>query len=264
MQRSIRRDMGLLILFVFGGLCLLPVSNVHAQTTCTQFGVVSSANARLKYQNNFYNPTSGSKQCLHVNDVENGGFYISNDAVVATNGPPSAYASVFMGCQWSNCSNPALSQLPAQLSDLGLAHSSWSVAPTPSGAWDISYDIWFNQTPSTSGQPDGTEVMIWLDDHGGIRPAESMVDNVTIDGINFDVYVAPKNSQSFNAIWNVVSYRATTLLHVVDFSLMPFFNDAVNRGQLQRSWWLIAVEAGFEAWSGADGLASHAFSFSLY
>jgi cellulose 1,4-beta-cellobiosidase len=39
--------------------------------------------------------------------------------------------------------------------------------------------------------------------------------------------------------------------------------DAVNRGQLSRSCFLIDVEAGFELWRGGAGLATNSFSVSV-
>ena len=41
-----------------------------------------------------------------------------------------------------------------------------------------------------------------------------------------------------------------------------FAADAIGRGYLSSSWYLIDVEAGFEPWSGGAGLESTAFSFT--
>jgi hypothetical protein len=43
---------------------------------------------------------------------------------------------------------------------------------------------------------------------------------------------------------------------------MPFFADAVSRGSLETSWWLIDVEYGFEIWTGGQGLAMSGYSVS--
>jgi hypothetical protein len=39
------------------------------------------------------------------------------------------------------------------VSDLGDPTTSWSTQPA-SGTYDVSYDVWFNWTPTMSGQPD--------------------------------------------------------------------------------------------------------------
>ena len=50
----------------------------------------------------------------------------------------------------------------------------------------------------------------------------------------------------------------TTLLisHPACLDLRALVSDAVNRGYIQNSWYLIGVEAGFELWRGGTGLAS--------
>jgi hypothetical protein len=49
---------------------------------------------------------------------------------------------------------------------------------------------------------------------------------------------------------------------VTNLDLLPFVNDAVSRGSLDPSWWLIDVEFGFEIWMGGQGLAVSDFSAS--
>jgi hypothetical protein len=63
--------------------------------------------------------------------------------------------------------------------------------------------------------------------------------------------------------WKIVSYVATTpVTSVSNLNLLPFFADAVSRGSLESSWWLIDVEYGFEIWTGGQGLAMSGFSVS--
>ena len=248
--------------------CIGATPHAKAQSICSQYGTVGDGSSEYIIQNNFYNPVNGT-QCIDISNSSNGSFSVSTQTnYLPTNGSPGGYPSVFKGCHFGSCTDSALSNLPAQESDLASAYTSWSVSPISGGAWDIAYDIWFNQSPSTTGQenggqPNGTEVMVWLNHSGATQPAGSKESNVNINGINFDVWVDPLNSNSFNNIWNIVSYVATTPTNQVNFSLLPFFQDAVNRGMLQTSWWLIDVEAGFEPWQGGAGLQSNGLSFGL-
>jgi hypothetical protein len=50
---------------------------------------------------------------------------------------------------------------------------------------------------------------------------------------------------------------------VSNLNLLPFFSDAVSRGSLQTSWWLIDVEMGFEIWTGGQGLGISNFSVTV-
>jgi cellulose 1,4-beta-cellobiosidase len=47
---------------------------------------------------------------------------------------------------------------------------------------------------------------------------------------------------------------------VSDLDLGPIAADAVSRGYMTDSWYLIDVEAGFETWVGGQGLTANSFS----
>jgi len=47
---------------------------------------------------------------------------------------------------------------------------------------------------------------------------------------------------------------------VTNLDLAPLSADAVSRGYLPTSWWLIDIEAGFEPWQGGQGLAITSFN----
>jgi cellulose 1,4-beta-cellobiosidase len=50
---------------------------------------------------------------------------------------------------------------------------------------------------------------------------------------------------------------------VSGLDLAPLVQDAMSRGYIQPSWWLIDIEAGFELWQGGAGLKTNSFSVSL-
>jgi cellulose 1,4-beta-cellobiosidase len=50
---------------------------------------------------------------------------------------------------------------------------------------------------------------------------------------------------------------------VSDLDIRPVAWDAVRRGYIQKSWYLVDVEAGFELWQGGAGLATNSFSVSV-
>jgi len=248
MMKTARPVLALLAMLTGPGAAL-------AQTTCDQFGTVSAQGGTYIVQNNFYNPGSGGQQCIHV-DAGSGSFTVTGNNSVPTNGAPGGYPSIFKGCHWGNCSKD--SGLPLVLSSVNSAPTKWSVTPPGAGQWNISYDVWFAQSPRPSGQPDGTEIMIWINKSGSVTPAGQKTGNVTINGINWDVWTAPKGSAGFNDVWHIVSYVATSPRNDVNFDLKPFFNDSRDRGLLSDQWHLIDVEAGFEIWqNGYNGRSNH-------
>jgi cellulose 1,4-beta-cellobiosidase len=219
--------------------------------TCDQYGTTPVAGGRYIVQNNEWN--SSSPQCVTVNRGTSW-TVTGADQNAATNGPPAAYPSIFKGCHWGRCTTG--SGLPIRVSALRSARSSWSTDTPSSGAQDTAYDIWFNTAPTTSGQPDGAELMIWLNSRGPVQPAGSMVATTTIDGATWHVWTQRMSS------WNYVAYeRASGTSAAGKLDIKAFTRDAVRRGAVTPSWYLIGVEAGFEIWQGGRGLTTHAFSF---
>jgi len=235
---------------------LFSVQLTHAGTVviCHQYDMINIMPSSKLYvvQNNIWNDVDDS-QCLKVNEVTGDFSITSVNHNSPLNGPPAAYPSTFKGCHWGNCSNN--SGMPIKLSSILNANSGWSTVKSISGAYNAAYDIWFNKSSKTSGQPDGAEVMIWLNHMSGIQPAGLRIAQaVSIAGAYWDVWLG------FNNDINVISYvRNTSITSLSSLNLKSFFTDAKIRGYLQPSWYLIAIEAGFEVWQGGTGLTSNGF-----
>ena len=112
-----------------------------------------------------------------------------------------------------------------------------SASRKPSGyANDSSYDIWFNQSSTTSGQPNGTEVMVWINHQGA--PAASRIPTK----LQRRPSMVPAGKcgegtgNSSGTSWNIVSYvLSSPVKSVSNMDLLPFFNDSISRGKLQSS-----------------------------
>ncbi len=231
------------------GICAAP-STAAAQSTCSQFDVTPLDSGIYNFQMDEWN--SSQEECATINGI---GFNITTaDFALATNGAPATYTSVYRGCHWGTCtsSNP----FPIEENNIASATSSVTITQPSGYNNDSAYDIWFNQTSTTSGQPNGTEVMIWINHQGSIQPFGSNVGNVTIDGASWAVWTGNMSS------WKIVSYVENSPVTSANLNLVPFFSDAVSRGSLQSTWWLIDVEYGFEIWTGGQGLAVSNFSVS--
>ncbi|WP_217919750.1 cellulose binding domain-containing protein [Actinomadura sp. BRA 177] len=170
----------------------------------------------------------------------------------ATNGAPAAYPSFYKGCHWGQCTTN--SGLPVRVGDMPSVTSDWSTTQPSSGAYNVSYDLWYDSHPSTTTDPDGAEVMIWLNHRGGVQPAGSKVaSGVQISGATWDVWYSQMN-------WNYIAFvRTSGTTSVSGLDLAAFTRDAVSRGYIQNAWYLIGVEAGFELWQGGAGLATNSF-----
>jgi hypothetical protein len=229
---------------------LMPMM-LGAQSTCSRSAVTKLDNGLYNFQMN--ENDSLLEECATIKGV---GFTITTaDFRNATNGPAAAYTSIYRGCHWGVCTDNNL--FPIEESNIASATASVNLTQPSGYNNDAAYDMWFNQTPRTSGQPNGTEVMIWLNHQGVIQPFGSRVAAATIDGGQYEVWTGNQTS------WKIVSYVASTpVTSATNLNLLPFFQNAVSRGSLDPSWWLIDVEFGFEIWTGGKGLAISDFSVS--
>ena len=241
-------------------LVALGATHTHAATTTLCQEQTAAVGGSYIVQNNEYD--SSASECVTTDG--NADFTVANSGIAnATNGSPGAYPSIYQGCHWGNCSSGGLTTTPIQVSALttGQVTTSWSTTQ-PGGsanAYDVAYDIWFNQTPTTTGQPNGTEMMVWLNHNGSVQPFGSEVaSNVSIGGHTYNIWYGTQSS------WDTVTYDMTTAsTSVSGLDVGTLTQNMVSRGYTQSSWYLIDVEAGFELWQGGAGLATNSFSVSV-
>ena len=200
---------------------------------------------------------SGAPECLAVGGP--GGFTVTRSAIAnSTSGAPGGYPSMYRGCHWGACT--PRSGLPVPVSRLlspGTVTTTWATSQPGAGAYDVAYDIWFNRAPNSSGQPDGAELMIWLNHNGPVQPFGSQVATAAIGGRSYHVWFGKQ-------AWNTISYSMVTGTTTVrDLDIGRFAADALRRGYIGRSWYLIDVEAGFELWQGGAGLATDSFAVNV-
>jgi len=240
------------------GLLTLGAGHARAATTTLCGEQTAPAGGSYIVQNNEYD--SSASECVSTDG--NADFTVANSAISnATDGSPGAYPSIYQGCHWGICSAGGLSSAPIQVSALtaGKVTTSWSTTQTGSGAYDVAYDIWYNQTPATTGQPDGTEMMIWLNHNGSVQPFGSEVaSNVSIGGHSYDIWYGTQS------VWDTVTYEMTSgTTSVSGLDIGTLTQDMVSRGYTRSSWYLIDVEAGFELWQGGAGLSTSSFAVNM-
>jgi Glycosyl hydrolase family 12/Cellulose binding domain len=241
------------------GVWLTSSSARAATTTLCEEQTTPVAGSTYTVQNNEYD--SSASECVTTDG--NADFTVANSSISnSTDGSPGAYPSIYQGCHWGNCSSGGLTSTPIEVSNLtaGKVTTSWSTTqPGGSSDYDVAYDIWFNQTPTTTGQPDCTEMMVWLNHNGPVQPFGSQVaSNVSIGGHTYNIWEGQQSS------WDTVTYDMTSgATSVSGLDVGTLTQDMVSRGYTSASCYLIDVEAGFELWQGGAGLETNSFSVSL-
>jgi hypothetical protein len=209
-------------------------------TTLCQEQTAPVSDGTYTVQNNEYD--SSASECVSTDGGAD--FTVANSSIDnSTDGSPGAYPSIYQGCHWGNCSTGGLSTDPVEVSNLttGAVTTSWSTTQTGTGDYDVAYDIWFNQTPTTAGQPNGSELMVWLNHNGPVQPFGSEVaSNVTLGGHTYDVWEGSQSS------WDTITYEMTSpATSVSGLDVGTLAQDMVSRGYTKSSWYLIDVEASF-------------------
>jgi Glycosyl hydrolase family 12/Ricin-type beta-trefoil lectin domain len=234
----------------------LTATAAHAASTLCNSQTASVAGGAYTVENNEWN--SSASECVTTDG--NADFTVASSAISnPANGAPGGYPAIYKGCHWGACTSD--SGLPIQVGSLtpGKVTTSWTTSQTHAGAYDVAYDIWYNQSPTTSGQPNAEEMMIWLNDNGGVEPAGSVVaSNVTLGGHTYNIW------EDQMSTWKDVSYvmtSGTTSVSNLDVGILAA--DSVSRGYMTDSDYLIDLEAGFELWQGGAGLATDSYSVNI-
>jgi cellulose 1,4-beta-cellobiosidase len=236
-----------------------PAASAQVATTLCGMQTERVSGGSYTVQNNEFG--SGGSLCVSADGQAD--FSVSSSSLNApTNGMPAAYPSIYSGCHWGDCTETGLGKSPVQVSALNdsSVETTWEFTGSgSSGAWDASYDIWFDTTPNAS-TPNGVEMMVRLRQSGSISPAGSKVaSNVSIAGTTYDIWWNPPSGSSTGTVtYQMVSQEDA----VHNLSVQPLVLNAVSRGYMSSSWYLADIEAGFEVWQGGAGLRTADFSVS--
>ncbi len=239
--------------------------------------------AYIVYNNNWGNPT-GSDQTIN---------YVGNSFTVASwtgsapgGGVPVSFPSLYIGAQGQTAgllpgvlaTTPDGDGLPKAISAIGTLTSTFNWTPpnnaaTPTGNYNATYDIWLAAPPAPAiGYNDALSgfVMVWLYKPSGNQPIGNMVGSTTIGARTWNIWVGPRNMGT-NPNRPVISYVAPTPIMGTTWTnvdLKPFLMDATTNTSIpsnmrvSASWLVTDLFAGFEIWTGADGVGLKETAFT--
>ena len=198
-------------------------------------------------------------QCLR-NSRGLANFTITQRAGYDPAGHVVAFPNIMRGCIWNICSPNA--RIPVRVSSIHHPVTTWHTRQGVPGTYNAAYDIWFGKTRMTRGQANGAELMIWLNLHGGCCALQPGAPRVWIAGRPFRL----SHWRTFHngVSWNYIQFRMIHhTWHVDHLALKPFIRRAIHLGLIRRWWWMENIEAGFELWSGGQGLKTTQFGVRM-
>ncbi len=234
------------ILFI---LQFITPEKLYAGVTCKKYGILELSNGEYNVQNNVWG--ADTRQCIAT--LGSAGFYVKlSQHTLGPGTTPASYPFIWKGCHWDKCTRS--SNMPIRVKEIRSTNLQWRFEVNKHGVWSAIAEAWFKKSYSP-GAPDATELMLWLDSNG-IAPAGSMIDVIKIDGIIWEVWTKDIG-------WTLVTYRRRKAAHEITIDLLPFIQDSIRRGFVNREWFMMNAEAGFELWRGGAGFKSSFFSFDI-
>jgi Glycosyl hydrolase family 12 len=179
-------------------------------------------------------------------------FTVTRSPGAAPSSTVRAFPYIGTGCFQGACAQRKLAVLP-RAAALGNYTVGWTtVTPPDSGVWNASLDLWLGPRSGVGA----SEVMIWLQYS---KPSwwVGHYPIVQIDGAKW--YVVPRAATSGP---NYISFRRATPATGAKLRIAPFMAAAKRLGGVNLSSLLWSAQAGFEIWSGGQGLQVTSFSVS--
>ncbi len=232
---------------------------------------VSAGGKSYLIQNNNWGNIAGAQTISFVNNS----FTVTDgpDGSASCQGCPLSFPSIYIGASGdtdgAKFHTRSTDNLPAIISDITFLASSVRWSGSPGSGASASYDLWFAKSSRGdltnkryNDALDGA-IMLWLHDPPNAQPIGSDVADVTINGINWDVWVGPRGQGPSSAGADlladvsapVISYVAKTSTNTFNGDLVPFLEDAPTRSIPFTSGLLLTdVFFGFEIWNGGVGL----------
>ena len=156
----------------------------------------------------------------------------------SVSGDVKAYPEIVYGWKpWeSNSTTPAL---PVQLIDNKDITISWEKMDTElTGVGNLAFDIWLTSTLPPSPNNITREIMIWLENYNQY-PGGSLVEQLTINGVNYDLYKADWS-------WTYLAFIQTSSNNSNDVQLHSFLKYLVDNNYISSSEYLSSIEFGNE------------------
>ena len=213
-------------------------------------------------QNNRYGGNTHSIQAMWDNG-DKAGFSLSGvSANIEVGQAPGSYPSIVYGWHVDGKFYGGYQAAKTISSIQSIPTTADVTVPGAPAVYNTSYDLWVSSQANPGANGSRTEVMIWLNRPGmDPYPIGTKQTTVQIGSQTWEVwYDTDIGADNFHT----VSYIQTSL-RSAELDIKPFLDDAVARGYIQASQYLLGVQFGFEIWKagGGDAFTVNSYSVSI-
>lgn len=231
---------------------LAPASAASVTVSCTRWqALYVTGTGGHKYVVRNKPSINNNDQGMCISDPGLGpAFTVTRSPGTAPASKVRAFPYIGTGCFEGACADKS-SDVTPRAAALGNYTVSWTtVTPADSGVWNSSLDLWIGPRSGVGA----SEVMIWLQYS---KPSwwVGHYPTVQIDGATWYVVTRPATSGP-----NYLSFRRATPATGATLRIAPFMAVAKRYGAVSTSSLLWSTQAGFEIWSGGQGLGITSFS----
>lgn len=226
--------------------------------------VTDGAGGKLIVQNNGWGSqlVPNSQQLTYTNNS----FTITRAPQGGTSNEPLTFPSIYIGESGfvdgkSAIATRPFDNLPIRISEIQsiptrFAHNANNVDA------NATYDVWFAAQPPNAqyDTATGAFLMVWTYTPQGRTPIGNPVGNATIEGQTWQIWSGLRGAGAAatgaDANAPVISYvKQGAPIPNYAFDLNVFIDEAVRNGRMNGNLFLTDVFAGFEIWSGGQGLS---------
>jgi hypothetical protein len=192
--------------------------------------------------------------------------------VPASDGNPMGFPSMFIGTYQTKATTG--SNLPKKVSDIKSVPTIFqtNASTVDTSNLNATYDVWFtadsaplSSLRASSPGTGGAYLMVWLFKPGERRPRGGVPQTTGDNKANYTAHPV----SGVPGTWDVwidktdplcISYVSSDPIDGLSYDLNNFIQDSVtNQYGITSSMYLSIIFAGFEVWSGGDGLECKQF-----
>lgn len=116
------------------------------------------------------------------------------------------------------------------------------------GKWNSAAEMWIIDANIATQPHIKHEIMVWLDYAGGLDPAGTYLQNHTIDGVDYELWVGAAQT------WTIYTYRRVNTTNAATINWKSFTSHLIGLGYFTDQMWIADIEYGNEPVHGTGAV----------